>query len=443
MSSLFSQELLKQADLWVKDGLISEEQRIHILERYPVESHTDWSKNLVAIIGALLIGVGIISLVAYNWNEITKPLKIFLGFIPLIGSILFVGWTVLKSKTPLLETSIIALGLSIMIALAISSQVFQLQGNIKQFILLCLVLWAPALLLSRSLAGALFTAALVFILSLSFVFTSIESIYLDNTALFLFFASLLPFVVGLLRAFVDGKLDPALIWVGGLAFVFSNVLFFQDFFFRDGILVLTLLGMGSVFSLAGNIGKLKSREIWKGSMGHFSIMGGVLSLTILPFLTYADMWKSFISEPILQQYYTHSELWFLLFITVSLCSLFFGIIEILKRGEIKPFLFLSPIVCILMPLGSALKDWDINFTAITVIANLFTLALGVFWLLDKATRKFRVMGGSILILILLNLRFFEADFPLFIKGTAFLISGILFVLLYKLRFNTKRLKSNE
>jgi uncharacterized membrane protein len=88
----FLRALEKEADLWLTEGLISREQRDAILARYRMLKEADekaGSGKLIAtitVLGAVLIGIGILLFVGANWYEIPKWGKLGIIFSTMIAS---------------------------------------------------------------------------------------------------------------------------------------------------------------------------------------------------------------------------------------------------------------------------------------------------------------------------------------------------------------------
>jgi len=69
--------LATQLDEWVAGGLISAHQANAIRARYPhMEQGTPWGLIIFAGLGAVIVGLGIILLFAYNWHDMSKAMKL-------------------------------------------------------------------------------------------------------------------------------------------------------------------------------------------------------------------------------------------------------------------------------------------------------------------------------------------------------------------------------
>lgn len=83
--------LLAEIDRWKAEGVVSPEQADQLRERYevpqpPSKEAVPWGLLVFATAGAIVIGLGVILLFAYNWDEIPKFGKLALVFAAVIGA---------------------------------------------------------------------------------------------------------------------------------------------------------------------------------------------------------------------------------------------------------------------------------------------------------------------------------------------------------------------
>jgi len=79
---------------WIDRGIITSEQSERIINEQPIEQGHSLLTRILISISALLIGLGVISFFAYNWQDMTKWMKlatIFLSFIIAHGVGLWLG----------------------------------------------------------------------------------------------------------------------------------------------------------------------------------------------------------------------------------------------------------------------------------------------------------------------------------------------------------------
>ncbi len=107
---------------------------------------------LCSIVGALLIGLGIILLFGHNWQELSRPVRAVLSLLPLmIGQALAV-WVVLKKpeSQALKEGTAMFLSLMVGSSIALISQTYNIPGDTPSFILTWMLLIVPLTYLMKS-----------------------------------------------------------------------------------------------------------------------------------------------------------------------------------------------------------------------------------------------------------------------------------------------------
>lgn len=79
--------LMTEIERWKAEGIVSPEQADRLRQRYaqPADA-VPWGLLVFATAGAIVIGLGVILLFAYNWDEIPKLGKLALVFAALIGA---------------------------------------------------------------------------------------------------------------------------------------------------------------------------------------------------------------------------------------------------------------------------------------------------------------------------------------------------------------------
>lgn len=79
--------LHREIDRWTEEKLVSPEQAEQLRRRYPLATGSfSWGLIVFATAGALVVGLGVILLLAYNWDGIPKAGKLALIFGAMIGA---------------------------------------------------------------------------------------------------------------------------------------------------------------------------------------------------------------------------------------------------------------------------------------------------------------------------------------------------------------------
>jgi len=140
--------LYKQLPGLVDNGIISDDQAVRIKEHFgPCTAINKKQTALVlfSVIGATLIGLGIVLLFAHNWKMLSRPTRAVIAFLPLITSAIFVLRYVKKGIDSLSwrEGLGIFWATSVIIVLALIGQTYNNSGDFESFLLITMILTAP------------------------------------------------------------------------------------------------------------------------------------------------------------------------------------------------------------------------------------------------------------------------------------------------------------
>jgi uncharacterized membrane protein len=77
--------LLEQLPQWEREGLLSADAARTLRERHaPDASQLGLAQLVMGSLGALLIGAGLISVIGYNWDDFSLPVRLLFAFLPLL-----------------------------------------------------------------------------------------------------------------------------------------------------------------------------------------------------------------------------------------------------------------------------------------------------------------------------------------------------------------------
>ena len=153
--------LYKELPKLVAAGIISEKTAQQIKDYYGPLEEKNKEQNLVlifSILGAVLIGSGLILLLAHNWSELTRLSRTLIIFTTLIGAQSLVAWVLLHKSysLPWREGSTTALVFIVGAAIALIGQTYHLPSNLANFLLTWMLLILPLVYLADVTIPALF-----------------------------------------------------------------------------------------------------------------------------------------------------------------------------------------------------------------------------------------------------------------------------------------------
>src|SRR5687768_4726091 len=93
-----SNNIINELPALLKANVITEETAKKIKEYYNKDGDERQNKlfMIFGILGAILSGLGIILILAHNWDDLSNTAKSIISFLPLLIGQLFCGYTILK-----------------------------------------------------------------------------------------------------------------------------------------------------------------------------------------------------------------------------------------------------------------------------------------------------------------------------------------------------------
>jgi len=150
----------RQIDELENAGVIdsSTADRIRVYYQAREEEATPKIFVIFGVLGAVLVGLGIISIFAHNWDDLSRSTKTILAFIPLIIGQIACGYTLLKKRESIAwrESSAMFLFLAIGASISLVSQIYNISGNLSSFLMTWLLLALPLVYLLKSSIVSLF-----------------------------------------------------------------------------------------------------------------------------------------------------------------------------------------------------------------------------------------------------------------------------------------------
>jgi Predicted membrane protein (DUF2157) len=420
--------LLAELPDLVANGTLSAENAEALREHYAAEVPTEPRRIgfvLSAILGSLLVGAGIILLVAHNWDFLSRPVRCAIAFAPLVLSQALAIFVLLRrnASAPWRETAAILNVAAIGTAIALISQTYQIQGDFARFILVWMLLALPVVYLFRTSVGLAiyFVGANVWVLSWK------------------------P------GDFFSGRPEDLWVWalllVGVPAFIAHLR---EDRNSYGTLLVTTALAVAAAFSL-GQTDGLGAQSFWRGSFAAFwtlvYLVGtaafkdwrttrphpfvaagwiGILSLAI--FLSFQDSWRTQRWQNAVDLIPRHYPDVLATGIQIAwiLAALLFASYALWKERKVNLApAAIAPIALVAWGIAKQTGDPLIP----SLLLNFFTLALGIFTLL-RGIRVGRVVEanlGMLVVAILAIARFFDSEFEFFVRGIAFIAIGLGFL----------------
>jgi uncharacterized membrane protein len=149
----FAESLRRESADWVGRGIVSAEQRDRVLELYPADAdHPSRFLTVLSSVGGALLALGVILVIASNWEDIGDWVKIG-GLLVLLLAAYGAGWAlkVRPGGYPRIGESLLMVGsILFMAGIALVSQIFHLDGRLAT----ALLIWWLGIVLVPLLTGS-------------------------------------------------------------------------------------------------------------------------------------------------------------------------------------------------------------------------------------------------------------------------------------------------
>ncbi|MDR0477279.1 MAG: DUF2157 domain-containing protein [Desulfobulbaceae bacterium] len=363
---------------------------------------------ITAILGGLLVGAGIILLLAHNWDDLSKPVRAFLSVLPLLISIALSGYTILRrmDSTAWREGCGVFYFLSIGASIALVSQTYHLYNDMAGFLFYWIVLTLPVIYLLNS--GTAFAGCLACLVAYSFVLSGYwwRSGFPFSPKPFALLALALPYYGWHVWRHREAL---SVIWTSWALAVALPLIMLKMVERTNAASVWAVYGLLAVVYYLAGCRWFSERSGFKNP---FRALGSLAIVVVAIAFTYKGIYvyKSW-----------HVDL--------SLAAECFGIVATLAwlalAGDLLRRKVEFNIVAVLLPVSMAFAIALEGDGAALFLANIYMLALGIFTLL-KGVRRDRLLlmnEGLIVITALIVSRFFDNDYSFVVRGVAFILLG--------------------
>ena len=362
------------------------------------------------IIGALLVGMGIVLIIAHNWDDLSNSTKLVIGLGPMLACQVAAGFLIFKRSTSKAWTESVGVLLffAVSTAIVIVSQVYNISGDFQKFLLTWSILTLPIIYVLRSHVASLLYWIGITWYALERVFTYGSS--WDPWYFWLLALAALPFYFMLIKRSPNANSVSFHNWV--IAGSATIVLGLRDFDAGSELIIPAYITLFSVFILIGQLPYFASRRLISNA---WLIGGSAGTIILLLFLTFewpnlaannSDWWLS-----------TPLFVWILLFVAASAMLYIVGSKVGYRDVLSKSYTFIIFLILFLIGLSNPLMSRGLT--------NILLLALGVYTIREGAlaNQLWKMNYGLLILSVLIGCRFFDTDMSFVIRGLLFVAIG--------------------
>lgn len=411
-------------------GIISPETAGKMYEYYSQKRGNTGSRLFLAfgIVGALLVGLGIILIIAHNWDQLPRAVKTSFAFLPLILGQLLCTYVLIKknnSKT-WRESSATFLVFAVGACISLVGQIYHIPGNLSSLLQVWLLLILPIIYILRSAMTAILYITGITILLFETGYNTSNS--LEDYIYWPLLLAVLPQYFYLLKRRVNSNFVRLESWLLAISLTIALGTFADA---APYFLYVAYFGLFAIFYLFAKTDFFQQSTLSKNP---FNLLG-ILGTIVLLFITgYEDFWTSLYDEAVFGNVSLSIEFWVALITSVLALAMFFLILKQNSLYSLFPYAPIFLIFILLFIIG--------HFTVFAVLAvNLIILAIGIYNIVQGSkTEHLGILNfGLSIITVWMGIRFLNSDLSFIVRGLLFMVMGIgFFTANYFILINRKR-----
>jgi uncharacterized membrane protein len=396
---------------------VIDESTAENIRRYYREKRSGATSRLFVvfgILGSLLVGLGIILIIAHNWDDLSIPVKAGLAFVPLVIGQFVCGFVLLRRYDNIgwREPSAVFVSLAVGAAMALISQIYNIPGNFASFMLTWMVLVLPVIYIMRSAVTSLLYICGVTVYGIDAGYITSPS---GGYLYWLLLLGAVPFYYfSLIRKMPKSNFTVMHNWFLPLAVTIllgSVEETFSPWMYPAYV---------SVFAIFLLIGNLSPFHYENGFRNGFQVVGFFGTLVVLILLSFPDTWRGLHYANATGEGLFYSPE-FLVFGITTISALVLATyqyrLDLLSRVPVLELFFILFAVTFVLGL----------YTQIAVaLINFYILALGV-WIIREGERRDHLgvlnLGLGIIAILAIS-RFFDSNITFVVRGLIFLAVGV-------------------
>ncbi len=396
-------------------GILNEETATKIQEYY--QSKQKPSSNrltlVFSILGATLVGLGIILIIAHNWDELSKTVKTAFAFVPLLIGQALCAYTILKKKESIgwREASGVFLFFAIGACISLISQIYHIEGDMSSFLKIWMLLSLPLIyLLPSSMVSLLYIVGIS-----SYAAETGYGRWNQPPYLYLaFLAAVLPHYYYLWKHKRDSNFFNFHSW-----FIAGSVIHALGTFSDEvpELMWIAYIGLFSVLFLRGTSGAYQSKSLVANP---FRLLGALGILICCLIFSFEEIWNGlFDPYPSIEALFKSPEIW------ISIGFIILAAFFFTKEKRISNDLKINPLTIAFLYFSITFFIGTANSVIGMILINLFLLLTGIYYInRGSETDHLGFLNMGLLILTALMVcRFFDTDMSFVVKGILFVALG--------------------
>lgn len=415
-----NKSLVKELDDLKDAGIIDQETAARINEYYRGRGESSNNRLFVVfgVLGAILVGLGIILIIAHNWDDLSRPIKVFFSFLPVLIGQFFCGFSILRRGTSSAwkESSSAFLFFAVGASISLISQVYHIHGDLSRFLFTWMILCFPLIyLMNSSITSLLYIAGITYYQVVSnYSFDIFSHLHKDSLNYWWMLMLIAPHYYTLYRRNSN-----------------SNSLIFHNWFvsvsltislgaFARGSEEFILLAYMSLFSVFYNLGTSEFFDHTRRRINGYLVIGALGTMHILMMMSFHWFWNDLREKGLSSEDFYSREFLATLILSGIAMLLYFATNKDKGWRHVHPMKLMFAIFAVIFILGLT------NETLPVILINLLVLLVGIYTIRQgsRADHLGVLNYGLLTITVLIVCRFFDSHMSFVVRGFLFVLVGI-------------------
>ena len=406
--------ILKDLNELQSEGIVSDETANRIRYFYDGKKSSASGRLFLVfgILGAILVGSGIILILAHNWDDLSRLVKTAFAFLPLLVGQVLCGFSILRRSDSQAwrESSSAFLFFAVGSSISLVSQIYNIPGDLGSFLLTWSVLCLPLVYLMRSSV-----TSLLYIITITYYLTETGYWSSNDSGTYIYWillVAVLPYYYGLLKARPNSNFIAFHNWVlpGSVIISLGSIAQREE--------ELMFVSYMSLFGLLYAIGRKK--EFGEGNLwtNGFRVLGSFGIVTLLMIVSFKWFWEEVYSKKYDMTLFISPEFLSVLVLGILMLAVTTSNYRGKSLNQLSPMDWVGPAFMALYFLGYASP-------VSLILVNLLIFILGILMIREgaRADHLGILNYGLLIITILIVCRFFDSNLSFALRGVTFVLVG--------------------
>lgn len=382
---------------------------------------------IFGVLGALLAGLGIILILAHNWDQLPRAVKTVFAFIPLVAGQILCAYTLSRrphSRT-WRESSAVFLTLSIGASIALVSQIYHLEGELAGFLLIWIILALPIIYVMHSGMTALLAVIATAVYGMQFVAEGLFTLFCVCMALL---GAVIPFYLRMVKNDFGSNLLSFLHFLIPIAMLCG----FGILISGDGkYIMMMFMNLFGIAYMLGNAAGMRSIDLKKNG---YVIIGALGMIVLLLVHSFDSIWIEVLRDSEFNKPNNQLGLW--AFASTFLVAAGGLVYHFIHKSLDK----VTPMMPVFLLFAGCYMLVQVSLPGTVLAINLILLLIAVLTIMAGVSRDHLgiLNYGLLVITALLICRFFDTSISFVVRGLLFIVVGVSFFFANRLIINKRK-----